>query len=165
MWTSKEVAVLTKKEKTILLSFLALVILLGLIINEVNSKATFKELVIDQIGDSHGSQEIFSIRILKDFNTDDSKSIEIDDMETINKVMNVFKDIKLKRNNSAGPLSLDKNYWVTIQPDNGPTLDVIFTEDKIIDIHNSFSTHKKYSWTYEVVNDFDISYIKELLND
>lgn len=156
---------MTKKEKTILLSFLALVILLGLIINEVNSKATFKELVIDQIGDSHGSQEIFLIRITQNFSRDNSETIEITDLETINKVMNIFKDLKLERMNTENPVLLDKNYWVTIQPDNGPTLSVIFTEDKIMDIHNSFNSGKKYRWTYEVVNDFDISYLKQLLTD
>ncbi|WP_160036856.1 hypothetical protein [Paenibacillus sp. An7] len=56
---------MSKRSQMIILSFVALLILSGLIISEINSRTSFKELVIDQIGDSHGSQEIFSINIVQ----------------------------------------------------------------------------------------------------
>ncbi|WIV21491.1 hypothetical protein QPK24_11575 [Paenibacillus polygoni] len=88
--------------------------------------------------------------------------MEITDMETINKVMNVFADLKLKRSKSDHP-DLRESYWVTIQPDNGPTLSVTFADDKIMRVGNSFSTHKKYGWTYEAVGGFDLSTIQTVL--
>lgn len=153
---------MSKRSQTIILSIVALLILSGLIISEMNSRRTFKELVIDQIGDSHGSQEIFLISISEWDGTSLNKSIEITDIETINKVMNVFSDLKLKRSESDHP-DLSESYWVTIQPDNGPTLSVNFADDKIMKIGNSFSAKEKYNWSYEAVGGFDISSIQALL--
>ena len=147
----------------IILSIVALLILSGLIISEVNSRTSFKELVIDQIGDSHGSQEIFSISISEWDDNSFKKSTEITDLETINKVMNVFEDLKLKRTNSENPIFQDEYYRVTIQPDNGPTLSVVFADDKIMNISSSFNSKKKHYWTYEAVGGFDLSTIQELL--
>lgn len=153
---------MSKRSQIIILSIVALLILSGLIISEINSRTSFKELVIDQIGDSHGSQEIFLISISGWNGNSLNKSIDITDMETINKVMNVFADLKLKRSESDHP-DLSERYRVRIQPDNGPTLSVTFADDKIIRIGNSFSIHKKYGWTYEAVGGFDLSTIQELL--
>lgn len=154
---------MSKRSQTIILSIVALMILSGLVISEINSRTSFKKLVIDQIGDSHGSQEIFLISISEWDGIVMNKSIEITDMETINKVMNVFVDLKLKRTNSENPVFQDKQYRVRIQPDNGPTLSVIFADDKIMNINNSFSSKEKYRWTYEAVGGFDISTIQALL--
>lgn len=56
---------MSKRSQMIILSFVALLILSVLIISEVRSRTSFKELVIDQIGDSYGSQEIFPIHIVR----------------------------------------------------------------------------------------------------
>ncbi|WP_454190960.1 hypothetical protein [Paenibacillus sp. Marseille-Q7038] len=154
---------MSKRSESIVLSILAFLILSGLIISEINSRTSFKELVIDQIGDSHGSQEIFSIYITEGEGILHNTSIEITDLETINKVMNVFAELKLKRTNSENPIFQDKYYRVRIQPDNGPTLSVIFADDKIMNISSSFNSKKKHHWTYEAVGGFDISTIQAML--
>lgn len=154
---------MSKRSQTIFLSIVALLILIGLIISEMNSRTSFKELVIDQIGDSHGSQEIYLIHISEGDGTLNNRSIEITDLETINKVMNVFADLKLKRTNSESPIFQDEYYRVTIQPDNGPTLSVIFADDKIMNISSSFNSKKKHYWTYEAVGGFDLSTIQAML--
>lgn len=153
---------MSKRSQTIILSIVALLILSGLIISEINSRTSFKELVIDQIGDSHGSQEIFLISISEWDDNSLNKSIERTDIETINKVMNVFTDLKLKRSKSNHP-DLSESYWVTIQPDNGPMLSVTFADDKIMNINSSFNSKKKHDWTYEAVGGFDLSTIQAML--
>ncbi|WP_211750050.1 hypothetical protein [Paenibacillus sp. Marseille-Q4541] len=148
----------------IFIAIVSLIIITGVVVDTRNARTSFQELVVDEIGDPHGSQVISSIYIAEFLDGENVKSITVTDIQTINKIMNVFAEIKLNRSDKELSISSSNYYKVMIQPDNGPSLDVNFNKDKIMEIQNSINIHKKYTWTYEVVNDFDYSLIEAMLH-
>ncbi|SMF84461.1 hypothetical protein SAMN05661091_2626 [Paenibacillus uliginis N3/975] len=142
----------------IFITFVALIVLSALVFSAIQSRTSFKALVLDQMGES---QEIRSIHLMKEFHELDDLGIKITDRKTINMIMNVFADIKLRVSDSDSPIG-EASYRMYIHPKNGPTFSVLFNDQNLMRIDNSISIHKKYSWTYEVVNDFDLAIIQDI---
>lgn len=138
-----------------------LIILSGIIFSAVQSRTSFKKLVLDQMGNS---QEISSLRLGKESKGPEYKAIEITDEQTIHRIMNALSDIQLSRTSNSNSLMVDDSYWLWIYPKHGPTFKVIINDQNLMRINNSISIHKKYSWTYEAINDFDISVFKDLID-
>ena len=78
--------------------------------------------------------------------------------------MNALSDIQLSRTSNSNSLMVDDSYWLWIYPKHGPKFKVIINDQNLMRITNSISLHKKYSWTYEAINDFDISVFKDLID-
>lgn len=152
---------MSKSSWNILVTVVLLIILSGIVFSAIQSRTSFRKLVLEQMDNS---QEISSLRLLKEFKGPEDKAIEITDEQTINMIMNALADIQLSRTSDNNSPMVHESYWLWIYPKHGPIFDVIINDQNIMKINNSISLHKKYSWSYEAINDFDLSVFQDLFD-
>lgn len=138
----------------IFVTIVALIIISAIIFDLIQSRTSFKALVLDHIGET---QEIEELQLYKISNTIEEPGMRITDPNTINMIMDSFKDIKLMATDRY--YLYEDSYRMYISPKKGPTFHVTFNDQNIIRISNSISSQKQYSREYDVVNDFDASEI------
>lgn len=135
------------------------VIVSGMVASVVQSRATFKELVHDAIGDPENTYSIVMHKYI--FFKEPEAGIEITDRDQINRFFELLADVKLRVTDGR---VADESYWFMLNPHRGPSMSVIFDENTV-SVMNSSSHHKKYSQTYEIVNDFDYNELKALFEN
>jgi len=74
--------------------------------------------------------------------------------------MNSFSEIKLRK---SGSWNYDNDeYEIWLYTSNYRMLGIFFYKPDHIRIYNSTVRHKRYGWTYRIVNDFDRSVLEGL---
>lgn len=88
------------------------------------------------------------------------QEIQITDPAEIERIMNSFSEVKLRKTSRVDYGSEEYEVW--FQGRNGPTFSVYFFSPDHVRIHNGSSNHKRYRKEYKIVNDFDRGVIENL---
>lgn len=148
-----------KKFWYIALIFILLIVVAGITVSIVQSKSSFKELVLDHIKDT---QEINYIIIVKNYSEPDEKEIRITDESTIEDIINSFSDLNLKSTrNSQKP---DTTYEIRVDADLGNNFTILLTNKNNMRIHSTIHKNKKYQSWYKLDQQYNFSLIEDLLN-
>jgi hypothetical protein len=137
----------------------ALIVLTGVVYSLIQSSTSFKELMKDQVYDT---EKISYIKIEKMSSPyDDENSVEITDPATIDRIINSFSNAKLWKTENYGR---GTEYMIWVNVEYTPFV-IYFTEPDIIKISPNRRLHKKYSWSYRMVNGYDKSIIEDLFKE
>ncbi|WP_098743893.1 hypothetical protein [Paenibacillus sp. EZ-K15] len=137
----------------------ALIVLTGVVYSLIQSSTSFKELMSDQVYDT---EKISYIRIEKMGSPyDDENSVEITDPATIDRIINSFSNAKLWRTENYAR-GMMYSIWVNVEY---TPFAIYFTEPNIIQMSLNRRLHKKYSWSYRMVNGYDKSVIEDLFKE
>lgn len=137
----------------------ALIVLTGVVYSLIQSSTSFKELMSDQVYDT---EKISYIRIEKMGSPyDDENSVEITDPATIDRIINSFSNAKLWRTENYAR-GTEYRIWVNVEY---TPFAIYFTEPNIIQMSLNRRLHKKYSWSYRMVNGYDKSIIENLFKE
>lgn len=137
----------------------ALIVLTGVVYSLIQSSTSFKELMSDQVYDT---EKISYIRIEKMGSPyDDENSVEITDPATIDRIINSFSNAKLWRTENYAR-GTEYRIWVNVEY---TPFAIYFTEPNIIQMSLNRRLHKKYSWSYRMVNGYDKSIIEDLFKE
>ncbi|GIO97001.1 hypothetical protein J14TS5_20870 [Paenibacillus lautus] len=137
----------------------ALIVLTGVVYSLIQSSTSFKELMSDQVYDT---EKISYIRIEKMGSPyDDENSVEITDPATIDRIINGFSNAKLWRTENYAR-GTEYRIWVNVEY---TPFAIYFTEPNIIQMSLNRRLHKKYSWSYRMVNGYDKSVIEDLFKE
>ncbi|MGG4092412.1 hypothetical protein [Paenibacillus lautus] len=137
----------------------ALIVLTGVVYSLIQSSTSFKELMSDQVYDT---EKISYIRIEKMGSPyDDENNVEITDPATIDRIINSFSNAKLWKTENYGR-GTEYMIWVNVEY---TPFAIYFTEPDIIKISPNRRLHKKYSWSYRMVNGYDKSIIEDLFKE
>ncbi|MGO4790524.1 hypothetical protein AB4124_24215 [Paenibacillus sp. 2KB_20] len=137
----------------------ALIVLTGVVYSLIQCSTSFKELMSDQVYDT---EKISYIRIEKMGSPyDDENSVEITDPATIDRIINSFSNAKLWKTENYGR-GTEYMIWVNVEY---TPFAIYFTEPDIIKISPNRRLHKKYSWSYRMVNGYDKSIIEDLFKE
>lgn len=136
----------------------ALIIITGVVYSLIQSSTSFKELMKDQVYDP---EKISSIRIDKMDRSYGENSVEITDPATIDRIINSFSNAKLWKIDNYGR-GTEYMIWVNVEY---TPFAIYFTEPNIIRLSLNRSLHKKYSWSYRIVNGYDKSIIEDLFKE
>ncbi|MFB4321608.1 hypothetical protein RB298_04620 [Priestia sp. BR_2] len=148
-----------KKYWYIALILILLIVVAGITMSIIQSKSSFKELVLDHIKDT---QEINYINIVKNYSEPDEKEIRITDESTIHDIINSFSDLKLKSTrNTQNP---DTTYEIRINADLSNNFTILLTNKNNIRIHSTIHKNKKYQSWYKLDKEYNFSLIEDLLN-
>ncbi|KUP25312.1 DUF5301 domain-containing protein [Paenibacillus sp. DMB5] len=145
---------------TIIATALVLVVLgFGLFLY-FNHSSTFDEA----IRKSFNLNKVSEIEIIQ-IDGPDEKSVTITDSKTINKIMLVFSELKLKKD-SFSDIEFDHSYWITVKGENNQNAAGITLYDNHylnLFLYN-LDTSKNQSLSYKITNDFALQLITELFN-
>ncbi|MBT2762120.1 hypothetical protein [Paenibacillus sp. ISL-20] len=137
----------------------ALIVLTGVVYSLIQSSTSFKELMSDQVYDT---EKISYIRIEKMGSPyNDENSVEITDPATIDRIINSFSNAKLWRTENYAR-GTEYRIWVNVEY---TPFAIYFTEPNIIQMSLNRRLHKKYSWSYRMVNGYDKSIIEDLFKE
>ncbi|WMT43132.1 hypothetical protein RE628_13190 [Paenibacillus sp. D2_2] len=138
------------------LSFVALILLSAAVYSVIQTRTSFKELVLNQM---HEFDSVSEMRVSKNFNKPDEQELKITDQATIKRIFNSLSDLKLLKN-SMKTFS-DDEYEIRFHGRTS-SFTVTYYRPDHIRIMNGSSNHKRYSWEYKIVNHFDSNVIEDL---
>lgn len=148
---------MSKRSWYIFLAFCVLIILSGMVYDAYQSKASFKELLLDHLKES---EKVIEMNVGKNrFRSDESLN-KITDQAKIDRFMNSLSEIKLRRSDVWNYDSDEYEIW--LYTSNSRMFGLFFYGPDHIRIYNSTARHKRYGWTYRIVNDFDRTALEEL---
>ncbi|KOR89093.1 hypothetical protein [Paenibacillus solani] len=136
----------------------ALIVLTGVVYSLIQSSTSFKELMKDQVYDT---EKISFMKIDKRDSSYGENSVEITDPATIDRIINSFSNAKLWKTENYGR---GTEYMIWVNVEYTPFV-IYFTEPDVIKISFNRSLHKKYSWSYRMVNGYDKSIIEDLFKE
>lgn len=128
-----------------------------MIYSAFQNRTSFKEMVLDQLNEPG---TISHMSVGKNRFRPNEQVIEITDPAEIERIMNTFSEVKLRKTSRVD--HGDDEYEVWFQGRNGPTFAVYFFSSDHVRIYNGSSNHKRYNREYKIVNDFDFGVIENL---
>lgn len=148
----------SKRSWYVFLTLCALIVISGIVYDAYQSKASFKELLLDHLKES---EKIIEMNVGKNRLRSDESLTKITDQATIDRFMDSLSEIKLRK---SDVWNYDNDeYEIRLYTSNYRTFGVFFYGPDHIRIYNSAVRHKRYGWTYRIVNDFDRSVLEGLL--
>ncbi|WP_243390721.1 hypothetical protein [Paenibacillus sp. GM2FR] len=128
-----------------------------MIYSAFQNRTSFKEMVLDQLIEP---KIISHMSVRKNRFGPNEQEIQITDPAEIERIMNSFSEVKLRKTSNVDYRSEEYEVW--LQGRNGPTFAVYFFSPDHVRIHNGSSNHKRYRKEYKIVNDFDRRVIENL---
>ena len=142
----------------------SLIILSAIIYDTVQSRTSFKALVLDRIEEkkkSITSIELIKMDLGKPIETSLNERVTITDQPTIEAIIDRLSDVQLREDN----YSPDSYYWIKIYTDNVDSFDIHISGQYMPRVHGNNmydSDHKYNSRGYKILNTYDNSIIENL---
>ena len=146
-----------RRTRYICLSLAVLILGSAGVYSALQTRTSFKELVLDQM---NASESVNEMRIIKNRHQPDGSEQTITDQAIITAMMKNLSDIRLRKGSAQGNSGDEYEIWFHTW--SGPTFGIHYGSPNYLRIYNGSSNQKKYSWEYKVVSPFDPSVIEDL---
>lgn len=137
-----------------------LIVISGTIYSAIQSRTSFKEMVLDQL---YESETIDKIRIGKNRFHPNEQMVEITDRAEIDRIMEGLSKVKLRKHTPTDYSGDEYEIWLNTQ--RSRMIGVYLYGVDHIRFNFNPGHHKKYSWEYKIINDFDRGIIEDLFDD
>ncbi|ANY71280.1 hypothetical protein [Paenibacillus ihbetae] len=148
---------MSKRSWYVFLTLCALIVISGMVYGAHQSKASFKELLLDHLKES---EKVIEMNVGKNRFGPEEQVLKITDQDEIDRILNSFSEIKLRKSDSWNYDNDEYEIW--LYTSNYRTFGIFFYSPDHIHIYNSTMRHKRYDWTYRITNDFDRSVLEGL---
>lgn len=148
---------LSKRTWYVFLAICVLILISAMLYSAFQNRTSFKEMVLDQLNEPG---TISHMSVGKNRFRPNEQVIEITDPAEIERIMNSFSEVKLRKTSRVDYGGDEYEVW--FQGRNGPTFAVYFFSPDHVRIYNGSSNHKRYRKEYKIVNDFDFGVIENL---
>ncbi|MDP4096263.1 hypothetical protein OIN60_05695 [Paenibacillus sp. P96] len=119
---------------------------------------SFKELVLDHVNVA----DITSIEIVKTQRSSQEEEIVVTDRNKIENIINGFARAELRQSDSGGEFS--EAYWISIQENDKLRFGLRLDDQNYISISDLQRNDKYGSGHYQITNDFNSEFIRNLFN-
>ncbi|GAB6930382.1 hypothetical protein JCM10914A_43650 [Paenibacillus sp. JCM 10914] len=150
--------IMTTRRWYIFGAIVGLILAIGFITNLIQSKSSFKELVLDQMPDRPIERIYIDHQEAHYIPLEDQ--LVITDPATIDQIINNFSDIQLWATTSRGS---GEWYRIYIGVQYGPNFSIAYTKPDIIQIWGGSGMPRKYEKTFRIINGYDNTLIDELI--